>query len=104
MPEIHEIVAMALSSNLGMGDYPKSISALNDQGDLEFLAERYYGDTSAENLAKVRHGNSVMVVCQPAGSTGGEVVTIGSTDWVFGLAEDRFVGQITANIMDRYLS
>ena len=104
MPEIHEIVAMALSSNLGMGDYPKSISALNDQGDLEFLAERYYGDTSAANLAKVRHGNSVMVVCQPAGSTGGEVVTIGSTDWVFGLAVDRFVGQISANIMDRYLS
>ena len=103
MPADHEIVGLALSSNLGMGEYPKSISALNDQGDLEFLAERYYGDTSPENLAKVRHGNAVMVVCRPQGATGGEVVTIGSTDWVFGLAEDALVAQVTTNILNRFL-
>lgn len=103
MPAEHEIVGLALSSNLGMGEYPKSISALNDQGDLEFLAERYYGDTSEENLARVRHGNAVMVVCRPAGADGGEVITIGTTDWVFGLAQDRLVAQVTANALDRYL-
>lgn len=104
MPAEHEIVGLSLSSNLGVGEYPKSISALNDQGDLEFLAERYYGDTSEENLARVRHGNAVMVVCKPQGSDGGEVVTVGSTDWVFGLARDALVSQVTANIFDHYLS
>ncbi|MGZ0175691.1 MAG: N,N-dimethylformamidase beta subunit family domain-containing protein [Acidimicrobiales bacterium] len=104
MPTDHEIVGLSLSSNLGMGEYPKSISALNDQGDLEFLAERYYGDTSPENLARVRHGNAVMVVCRPQGTSGGEVVTVGSTDWVFGLADDRLVSQVTANIMNRFFS
>jgi len=104
MPEDHEIVALALSSNLGVGEYPKSISALSDQGDLEFLAERYYGDTSAESLAKVRHGNSVMVVCRPAGSAGGQVITVGTTDWVFGLAKDAVVQRVTANALDRMLS
>ena len=104
MPTNHEIVGLCLSSNLGVGEYPKSISALNDQGDLEFLAERFYGDTSEESLAKVRHGNAVMVVCRPQGPGGGEVVTIGTTDWVFGLAQDRLVDKVTANILDRYLS
>ncbi len=103
MPTDHEIVALSLSSNLGLGEYPKSISALNDQGDLEFLAERYYGDTSPENLAKVRHGNAVMVVCRPQGADGGEVVTIGSTDWVFGLRDDQLVARVSANILDRFI-
>jgi len=103
LPEEHEIVGLALSSNLGVGEYPKSISALNDQGDLEFLAQRYYGSTSPENLAKVRHGNAVMVVCRPQGKSGGEVVTIGSTDWVFGLADNALVSQVTCNILDRFL-
>jgi len=102
--EGHEIVALAMSSNLGVGEYPKSISALNDQGDLEFLAERYYGDTSPKSLAKVRHGNAVMVVCRPQGESGGEVVTIGSTDWVFGLAHDARVARVTRNILDRFLT
>ena len=103
MPADHEIVGLCLSSNLGVGEYPKSISALNDQGDLEFLAERYYGDTSPENLARVRHGNAVMVVYRPQGPDGGEVVTIGTTDWVFGLAQDPLVAHITTNILNRYL-
>lgn len=103
MPADHEIVALALSSNLGLGEYPKSISALNDQGDLEFLAERYYGDTSPRNLARVRHGNSVMVLCRPAGADGGLVVTVGTTDWVFGLGRDALVDRVTANIVDRCL-
>jgi len=101
MPDGVTIVGLALSSNLGVGDYPKSIAALSDQGDLEFLAERYYGEASADNKRRVRHGNAVMVTCRPFGDSGGEVVTIGTTDWVYGLADDRRVAQVTANVMDR---
>ena len=39
----------------------------------------------------------------PYGDDGGEVVTIGSTDWVFGLAGDPLVGRVTRNILDRSL-
>ena len=43
LPDDVEIVALTPVSNLAMGDYPKSIAALDDQGDLEFIAERIYG-------------------------------------------------------------
>ena len=96
-----EIVAFTPSSNLGIGEYPKSIAALSDQGDLEFLAERIHGDTSESSLARVRHGNAVMLTCRPFGPDAGEVVTIGTTDWVFGLADDPAVARVTANVLDR---
>ncbi len=96
-----EIVAFTPSSNLGIGEYPKSIAALSDQGDLEFIAERIYGDTSGTSLARVRHGNAVMLTCQPYGRDAGTVVTIGTTDWVFGLADDAAVARVTANVLDR---
>ena len=99
-PPGREVVAFAPSSNLGMGEYPASISALNDQGDLEFIAERLYGRVDADSLARVRHGNAVMLTCRPLGDDGGEVVTIGSTDWVFGLG-DPTVAQVTRNVLRR---
>ena len=48
------------------------------------------GSTAAarQALAKVRHGNAVMLTCRPFGAGGGQVLTVGSTDWVFGLAHD----------------
>jgi hypothetical protein len=102
-PEDVEIVAFTPSSNLAMGEYPKSIAALEDQGDLEFIATRLYGGTDPASLAKVRHGNAVMLVARPFGADGGEVVTIGSTDWVFGYdaPADPCVVQVTRNILDR---
>ena len=99
-----EIVAFTPSSNLGIGEYPKSIAALSDQGDLEFLAERIHGDTSEPSLARVRHGNAVMLTCRPFGPDAGEVVTVGTTDWVFGLADDAAVARVTANVLDRLQS
>jgi hypothetical protein len=42
-------------------------------------------------------------VCRPYGSDGGEVVTIGSTDWVYGLAGDPAVAQVTRNAIARGL-
>ncbi len=94
-----EIVAFTPSSNLAMGEYPASIAALDDQGDLEFIADRVYGGGETA-LAKVRHGNSVMLCCWPFGRDAGEVVTVGSTDWVFGL-DDPQVGAVTANVLRR---
>lgn len=95
-----EIVAMTPSSNLGVGEYPKSIAALNDQGDLEYIAERIFGGGPTAT-ARARHGNAVMLTCRPFGENGGEVVTVGSTDWVFGLAHDDTVGRVTSNIIER---
>ena len=102
-PDDIEIVAFTPSSNLGMGDYPSSIAALSEQGDVEFIAERIYGDTRERSLARARHGNSVMLTCRPFGAAGGEVVTVGTTDWVFGLANDPAVARVTANVLDRYV-
>ncbi len=101
-PDICEIVAVTPSSNLGVGDYPKSIAALSDQGDLEFIAERIFGGTDDTARARARFGNAVMLTCRPFGHSGGEVVTIGTTDWVFGLAHDVAVARVTANVLDRF--
>lgn len=95
-----EIVAVTPASNLAMGEYPASIAALDDQGDLEFIATRLYGGVDETSLARVRYGNAVMVVCRPFGPAGGEVITVGTTDWVFGLG-DPAVAQVTRNILER---
>ena len=100
-PEDLEIVAFVPSSNLAVGEYPASISALNDQGDLEFIASRIYGDLSPESRSRARHGNAVMLTCWPFGKTKGQVVTIGTTDWAFGLANDPAIAQVTKNVLDR---
>ncbi len=104
MPEDVEIVAFTPASNIGMGEYPKSISALNDQGDLEFLAGRLFGRVDDDSLARIRYGNAVMLTCRPFGPEGGEVVTVGTTDWAFGLADDVPVQRVTQNVLDRYLA
>ncbi len=100
-PDGLEIVAFTPSSNLGVGEYPASISALDDQGDIEFIATRLFGGTDDASLRRARHGNAVMVVARPFGDRGGEVVTIGTTDWVFGLADDPAVAQVTRNVLSR---
>ena len=96
-----EVVAWAPSSNLRLGEYPASIAALDDQGDLEFVAERLYGRLDDDSIARVRHGNTVMLVCRPFGAAAGEVITIGSTDWLFGLETDPAVAQVTRNVLTR---
>jgi hypothetical protein len=100
LPEDVEIVALTPVSNLAMGEYPASIAALDDQGDLEFVADRIYGGGETA-LGKVRHGNAVVLICRPFGPSGGQVLTAGSTDWVFGLARDSAVQRFTANAVIR---
>jgi hypothetical protein len=99
-PPHTEVVAWAPASNLGAGEYPASVAASDDQCDLEFVAERVYGDTSADSVARVRHGNAVMLTCRPFGLDGGTVATIGTTDWVYAL-DDPAVAQITRNVLTR---
>ncbi len=99
-----EVVAFTPSSNLAMGEYPASIAALDDQGDLEFIASRLHGGVDAESLARCRYGNAVMLTCRPYGAGGGEVVTVGTTDWVFGLAGDPLVARVTRNVIDHCLT
>lgn len=99
VPASTEIVACVPASNLGIGEYPKSIAALSDQGDLEFIAERIFGD-DPDALAKARYGNAVMLTCKPHGDSGGDVITIGTTDWVFGLEHDEAVQQVTKNVLN----
>ena len=84
-----------------VGDYPKSISALSDQGDLEFIAERIHGEVNEANKRRVRHGNAVIVETRPFGANGGTVITVGTTDWSFGLGTDRAVEQVTHNALSR---
>jgi len=103
-----EIVAFTPAGNIGVGEYPASISALSDQGDIEFIASRMFGEVTDDTLARCRYGNSVMMVnrpYEPGGGEpgGGEVVVIGTNDWVFGLVSDAAVSRVTANILDRYL-
>jgi hypothetical protein len=98
-PEQLEIVAFTPSSNLGVGQYPRSISAPSDQGDLEFIAQRIHGDLSERSRTLARHGNAIVAVARPFGPNGGQVVTVGSTDWVFGLPDDPAVVQVTRNAL-----
>lgn len=98
-PADHTIVAMCPSSNLGVGDYPKSISALSDQGDAEFIAERIHGAVTPANIRRVKHGNAVIVETRPFGESGGTVITVGTTDWSFGLGTDAAVEQVTRNAL-----
>ena len=43
-----------------------------------------------------------MLTCRPF-EGGGQVVTVGTTDWVFGL-RDAAVSRVTANVLDRLLA
>ena len=92
VPEDTEIVAWAPASNVGVGEYPSSIAALSDQGDLEFIAERIFHD-DPDPIARARNGTSVIA------TRGHRVVTVGTTDWVFGLASNANVATVTRNAL-----
>lgn len=100
-PDDIEVVAWTPASNLTHGEYPASTAAAS-QADLDAVADRVFGGIDATTIAKARYGNAVMLVCRPFAG-GGEVVTVGTTDWVFGLADDPDVAQVTHNVLGRYL-
>ena len=94
-----EVVAWTPASNINFGEYPASASS-DAQADLPAIADRVFGGLDDASLAKARYGNAVMLVCRPF-PEGGEVVTIGTTDWVFGLT-DPAVCQVTDNVLRRF--
>jgi hypothetical protein len=99
-PAHTEVVAFAPASNLGADGYPASASFTpGSQVDMDFIAERLYGDTSDDSIDRVRHGAAVMLTCRPFDG-GGQVVTVGTTDWVFALG-DPAVDRVTSNIVER---
>ena len=63
--------------------------------ELEFHAERLFGDASPANLERLRHGHAVLGTYE----RGGTVVTAGTTEWAYGL-DDPAVDRVTRNIID----
>ncbi|NNE74645.1 MAG: hypothetical protein HKN26_13340 [Acidimicrobiales bacterium] len=69
-------------------------------GEDEYIASRLFEGRDPANVERIAHGHAVLGSYVSAG--GGTVITSGSTDWVWGLAErDRQIEQITRNILDR---
>jgi hypothetical protein len=102
-PETFTILATSparlLSINGTTCEAPAALwASLEPPGELEFITERLFGDTSPENIAKVAHGNTVMG-CFTRGK--GTVFNVGSTDWVYGLDADAQIQQVTRNVLDR---
>ncbi len=66
----------------------------------EFIASRLFGTRDVESVNRIAHGHAVLGSYVSSG--GGTVITSGSTDWVWGLAErDAQVEQVTRNIFTR---
>ncbi len=62
--------------------------------ELDFHAERLGMDPEA-----LRHGHAVLG-CRPGRDGAGTVVTVGCTDWAYGL-DDPAVDRVTRNIVER---
>ncbi len=74
--------------------------ASHEPSEIEFISSRLFDERSPEAVERIAHGHAVLGSYVSAG--GGTVITSGSTEWVWGLAErDRAVEQITRNIFDR---
>ena len=72
--------------------------ALRDDyvGELNWVAERVFGEDSADNRALLQTGYAVMGTFQRGQGT---VFTTGCTDWAYGLSDPQ-VAQITKNVLD----
>ena len=75
--------------------------APHEPSEIEFIASRLVRRSlTPASVERIAHGHAILGTYVSPG--GGTVITSGSTDWVWGLAErDRHVEQITRNILDR---
>ena len=74
--------------------------APNEPAEDEFIASRLFDTRDPAAVERISHGHAILGTYVSPG--GGTVITSGSTDWVWGLAErDRHIEQITRNILDR---
>ncbi|MCB0100242.1 MAG: hypothetical protein KDE46_31140, partial [Caldilineaceae bacterium] len=60
------------------------------------MAIGLFGDHSAENVARLAHGNAVMASFTRGKGT---VFNAGSADWAYGLDADRLVQRVTENVV-----
>ncbi len=96
-PEGFTVVATAPATAFDEWTTPLPVEEGNEY-ELEFHAKRLLGGDTAENMAKLRHGFAV--VGEWSNAAGGTVVTVGCTDWAYGLG-DPTVGRITRNVLRR---
>ena len=91
--------ARLLANNDTLREVPKALWADPDgPGDLETVASTLFGDTSAENIARIAHNSAVMAVFDKGSGT---VFNAGTTDWAYGLDSDPVVQRITTNVLNR---
>ena len=74
--------------------------APHEPAEDEFIAARLFDTRDPAAVERIAHGHAILGTYVSAG--GGTVITSGSTDWVWGLAErDPLVERITRNILER---
>lgn len=79
-------------------EYPAALAAMRGPGELQLMAMCLFGDASPDSVRRIAHGNAVLGSYR----AGGTVVSVGSTDWVFGLAGgDPLIDRVTRNAIDR---
>ena len=89
--------ARLLSVTPTYSEVPSALWASTEPpGDLEGMAIGLFGDHSAENVARLAHGNAVMASFTRGKGT---VFNAGSADWAYGLDADRLVQRVTENVV-----
>ena len=92
-PSTFEVVATSPATPFDQHSTPLPL-APGGSYELEFHARRLLGGDSPENCERLRHGHAVLGTY----TQGGTVVTVGCTEWAYGL-DDRDVAQVTRNIL-----
>ena len=88
----------SVDAEAGVNEYPTGLAAMRTTGELQGVAHVLFGSASAENVARIAHGNAVLGCYEALGT----VVTTGCTDWSYGVAGgDELVGKVTRNVLDR---
>ncbi len=102
-PESFTVVATAPATAFDRHTTPLPVEEGNEY-ELEFHAKRLLGSDTPEHMDRLRHGFAVLGEwTAPTGETGrpgGTVVTVGCTDWAYGLG-DATVDRITRNVLRR---
>ncbi len=98
-PDGFEILATSPASSFDRRTALRPV-APTELSELEFNAERLFGDASAASTARLEYGHAVFGTWTTA--AGGVVVTTGCTDWVHGLGVgDHDVERVTLNLLER---
>ena len=79
-PTGFEVVATSPATPFDRNSTPLPL-APGGEYELEFHAQRLLGDDSPANCDRLRNGHAVLGAC----TRGGTVVTVGCTEWVYGL-------------------